>query len=100
MTWRAQYEQFGTWHDMTFSSINVQANPGGIIDGRGKDEVGEFTFQGSFSPNDPKCRIHKHYNGQHSIYYQGEVNPQTGEINGSWGFQPGNSDGGFRMKRV
>ena len=99
MSWIAQYEQHGKWNDMIFLSINVQTNPGGVINGKGKDKVGEFTFEGSFNANDLKCKIHKHYNGKHSVYYQGEFIPQTGDIKGSWGFKPGNSDGGFRMIR-
>lgn len=100
MSWAAQYEQNGTWHDMHFEQLNVQAQPGGIIQGKGKDEVGEFTFEGSFSPNNPECRIHKQYLGQHAIYYQGKVDPQTGAISGSWGFEPGESNGGFRMRKI
>lgn len=86
MSWKAQYEQNGTWHDMNFTTINVDARPGGLIKAEGQDEVGPFIFEGSFSPNNPECRIHKQYTGKHAIYYQGQVNPQTGEINGSWGF--------------
>lgn len=100
MSWIAQYEQYGTWHDMKFTQINVDARPGGLIKASGTDEVGDFVFEGSFSPNNPECRIHKQYVGKHSIYYQGKVNTQTGEINGSWGFEPGDSNGGFRMRRA
>ena len=100
MSWRAQYEQYGKWHDMTFSSINVELTPGGLIMGKGSDEVGQFTFQGSLHMKEPKCGIHKQYLGKHAIYYQGNVNAQAGEINGSWGWKPGDSNGGFRMKRM
>ena len=55
--WKAQYEQYGTWHDMKFQQINVDARPGGLIQASGVDTVGQFTFQGSFSPNEPKCRF-------------------------------------------
>ena len=37
MSWEAQYEQFGTWHNMAFQMINVQPGPGGIIQGKGQD---------------------------------------------------------------
>ena len=98
--WKAQYEQFGQWHDMNFESINVNTQPGGLIQASGQDTVGKFTFNGSFSPEQPECRIHKKYNGQHDIYYFGTFNQQTGEIHGKWGFKPGDSDGGFRMKKT
>ena len=68
MTWLAQYEQFGTWHDMKFSNINVSTQPGGLIQGQGQDEPGPFTFEGSFSPNAPTCRILKKY-PTYNIYY-------------------------------
>lgn len=99
MTWRAQYEQFGTWHDMTFQSINVEEQPNGQIYASGSDEVGEFTFQGHFNTADSGCKIVKSYTGQHSIYYEGILNKGTGEINGHWGFTAGSNDGDFRMKK-
>lgn len=37
MTWRAQYEQFGSWHDMNFQSINVLEQPNGQIYASGTD---------------------------------------------------------------
>jgi hypothetical protein len=71
MTWRAQYHQNDAWHDMHFNSLTVQEGPGGVINGQGTDEVGQFTFQGSFSHNTPECRITKQYLGKHAIYYLG-----------------------------
>lgn len=35
--WKAQYEQFNSWHDMTFQSINIQPGPNGLIKGHGQD---------------------------------------------------------------
>jgi len=44
MSWQAQYEQQGQWHNMQFAQLNVQANPGGLIQGSGQDPAGQFTF--------------------------------------------------------
>ena len=85
---------------MLFNFMTVDARPGGLIEGKGEDEVGAFEFKGSFSPNSPDCRIHKQYIGKHQIFYQGTLDQQTGQIHGSWGFKAGDSNGGFRMKRV
>ena len=100
MSWRAQYNQHGTWHDMQFDSINVQEQPGGHVTAHGTDEVGEFTFQGTFSSKDTTVRLFKQYKGQHAIYYEGKLNRQAGEINGHWGFKAGENDGEFRMKKI
>lgn len=99
MSWKAQYEQNGTWHDMNFNSINVLEQPNGQINASGTDEVGQFTFQGHFNNADSGCKIVKQYLGQHAIYYEGVLNKFAGEINGHWGFNPGSNDGGFRMKK-
>ena len=80
--------------------MTVNAQPGGLILGSGEDDVGKFEFKGSFSPDAPDCRIHKQYIGKHEIFYKGTLNQQTGHIDGNWGFKAGESNGGFRMKRV
>ena len=98
--WQAEYEQHGSWHKMLFNFMTVDARPGGKIEGRGEDEVGKFDFKGSFNNNTSDCRIHKQYLGKHEIFYQGQLNQQTGQVIGSWGFKAGGNDGGFRMRRV
>ena len=80
---------------MKFTKLTVDTKPGGLIDGSGTDEVGEFTFKGSFSPNEPVCRIFKQYIGQHAIYYQGTLDNAGGFVQGFWGFTPGSNDGKF-----
>jgi len=37
MSWKAQYNQNNTWHDMHFDNLNVQTTPGGLIQGGGND---------------------------------------------------------------
>lgn len=85
---------------MKFDKLVVDAKPSGLIEGSGTDEVGAFTFNGSFSPNEPVCRIFKQYIGQHAIYYQGTLDNTGSNIEGFWGFKPGSNDGKFQMKRV
>jgi hypothetical protein len=36
---------------MKFDKLKVDAKPSGLIEGSGTDEVGAFTFNGSFSPD-------------------------------------------------
>jgi hypothetical protein len=38
-------------------------------------------------------RITKIYVGKHSIYYEGKLDLQKGEINGYWGFEAGERKG-------
>jgi hypothetical protein len=78
MSWKAQYQQFGTWHDMSFSGLTVEETPGGKVTGHGTDEVGEFDFTGTFNLNEPLVRIFKQYKGKHAIYYEGTLNRQAG----------------------
>lgn len=99
MSWIAQYNQGNTWHNMNFTSLVVNATPGGLINGEGADEVGQFTFNGTFSNDAPTARILKQYKGQHAIYYEGTFDQATSALNGHWGFKPGSKDGLFRLKK-
>ena len=36
----------------------------------------------------------------HDIFYFRTLDQKSGEINGKWGFTPGDGDGGFRMKKA
>ena len=100
MPWQAFYYQCEQAHPMKFTELNVDPRPSGLIKGHGSDEVGQFTFEGSFSPNEPVCRIFKQYIGQHAIYYQGTLDNATKTIDGHWGFQAGDKDGKFTLKWV
>lgn len=100
MSWLAQYEQKNSWHDMKFTTLNVNPAPSGIVDGAGSDDIGQFTFKGTFSPNAPVCRVTKQYLGKHAIYYEGTYDGNSGIIMGHWGFEPGSKDGNFRMRRA
>jgi len=53
---------------MQFAQLNVDARPGGVIKGNGQDQPGPFTFEGTFAPNSPLCRILKSYQS-HKVYY-------------------------------
>jgi hypothetical protein len=85
---------------MNFTALSVDPQPNGLVKGHGTDEVGEFTFEGSFSPNEPVCRIVKQYIGKHAVYYQGTLDPQMMSIEGFWGFHAGSNDGKFQMRRL
>lgn len=100
MSWLAEYEQYGTWHKMDFGNINVAAQPGGLITAQGSDEVGQFTIEGSFSPVTPEFRFLKQYTGKHAVYYKGTFDRNNFQMTGHYGFEPGDEDGGFRMKRI
>ena len=98
MSWTGYYIQCGQKHQMNLGNINFQPGPGAIIKGRGTDEVGSFSLDGSFSPNEPLCRFTKHYDGQHSVYYEGRYDQSTNSISGHYGLIPGANDGEFKMQ--
>lgn len=52
----------------------------GLIQGEGRDWVGEFLFRGRYEVETGKCWWTKHYLGRHSIAYQG-----YNEGKGIWG---------------
>jgi hypothetical protein len=54
---------------MQFDTINVHDERGGQISAHGNDQVGEFTFNGSFNQVDSGVKIVKQYKGKHAIYY-------------------------------
>lgn len=86
MSWKGYYEQYGQKHPMNFSNFHANPSPGGLIQGTGTDEVGEFTFNGSFNQNATMVRFSKAYKGAHTIYYQGDVQQNPPAIRGFWGF--------------
>jgi hypothetical protein len=64
----------------------------GIMEGEGRDRVGEFRFKGRYQVSDGKCWWTKTYIKQHSIAYQG-YNEGKG-IWGTWEYSPTHK-GGF-----
>ena len=65
---------------MTLESLTIELVPGGKIKATGVDEVGKFTFDGSFGAKDSIFKFLKQYIGQHKIYYQGKFNKKTFEF--------------------
>ena len=51
----------------------------GVITGDGQDDVGAFTFKGTYDLNSMTCQFIKFYS-RHSINYQGQI-----DENGIWG---------------
>jgi hypothetical protein len=85
---------------MQFDTINVHDERGGQISAHGNDQVGEFTFNGSFNQVDSGVKIVKQYKGKHAIYYEGVLNSFAHEVNGWWGTAPGSKEGQFRLRKV
>ena len=97
MDWKGYYIHRGQKDEMSLGTTRFQPVPGAAINGWGKDEVGSFKFEGSFSPNALICRFVKQYDGQHSVYYQGTYDKSSKSISGHFGFKAGANDGEFKM---
>ncbi|HVT79689.1 MAG TPA: hypothetical protein VHM90_03450 [Phycisphaerae bacterium] len=52
----------------------------GIFSGEGRDGVGNFRIRGRYDLQSGECTFHKHYVGQHSVFYRG-----WNEGKGIWG---------------
>jgi hypothetical protein len=64
-----------------------------VVTGSGSDEVGGFSWKGSYSKEQLMCSLTKHYYGQHSVFYNGQV-----DENGIWGtWQLWGTAGGFHI---
>jgi hypothetical protein len=64
------------------------------IRGEGRDRIGQFLIDGSYSTADGRCRWTKKYIGQHAVYYAG-----FNEGKGIWGtWHIGANHGGFHIK--
>jgi hypothetical protein len=72
------------------NTMNMDVHFGdGCLAARGRDDVGAFTFQGSYDSGSGKCSWTKQYVGKHSVSYSG-INEGQGiwgawEINLLWG---------------
>jgi hypothetical protein len=62
------------------------------VDGSGGDDVGSFSWQGSYNIGQMECALTKYYS-THSVYYKGQV-----DENGIWGlWEMGWMTGGFHI---
>lgn len=50
------------------------------VNGSGGDDIGSFTWKGTYNKQRMECSMNKYY-PSHSVYYQGQV-----DENGIWGF--------------
>lgn len=83
------YHQAGSKSKMEFS-LNFS---NGKISGSGSDEVGSFSWSGTYNLDSLTCHITKKYNGRHSVAYHGNV-----DENGIWGhWLIQNFKGGFHI---
>eukprot|EP01106_Pelomyxa_sp_JSP_P005692 TRINITY_DN1903_c0_g1_i3.p1 TRINITY_DN1903_c0_g1~~TRINITY_DN1903_c0_g1_i3.p1 ORF type:complete len:197 (-),score=75.28 TRINITY_DN1903_c0_g1_i3:218-736(-) len=69
----------------------------GNIVGKGKDEVGDFTWAGKINGATLEVDMVKQYIGKHAVHYVGKLNPVAKEITGTWSIGPGNT-GTFLLK--
>jgi hypothetical protein len=78
-SWSGVYVQDGNEIPMAFNHMNIWNN---LIEGRGSDEVGEFTISGDLKPNG-QVNFVKQYIGQHSVQYEGQY-VDNKIISGQW----------------
>lgn len=69
---------------------------GGRIYGEGSDQVGEFSFCGSYNLDTGEVRVTKRYIGRHRVTYRGWAELQHG-IWGLWNLEEGNR-GGWQIR--
>ena len=62
-------------HKMQF----ILSFKGNRVEGAGGDDVGSFSWKGSYNTGQMECALTKYYN-THSVYYKGQV-----DENGIWG---------------
>jgi hypothetical protein len=69
----------------------------GVVQGEGRDRIGDFLIRGRYQTDDGRCHWHKRYVGRHDVFYQG-----YNEGKGVWGLWEIASDhfsdrGGFHI---
>lgn len=77
--WAGVYMQNGEETEMIFDHMNIWMNK---IQGRGRDEVGEFEINGTFE-NNGRVNFTKQYIGQHAVQYEGQYDGNR-IISGQW----------------
>jgi len=75
---------------------NFYVTKEGIIEGDGKDDAGEFTFEGKVNAEENTFRAEKKY-PTWIIYYQGDINKERTRMWGFWGFKKGSSEFTFEI---
>lgn len=78
--WRGWWEQAG-WGRQPMEEFVLRFAQGGI-EGRGRDMVGGFTFQGTYDEQGA-VRLLKQYLGKHQVLYEGTYDGE-GTIAGTW----------------
>ena len=69
--WQGWYEQDNAQHPVKFADFKAVPAPGALVSGNGTDEVGNFTFEGTFNQEVTKVRFKKQYTTgtKHAVYY-------------------------------
>ena len=68
---------------------------GGVLNGEGRDWVGQYTVHGRYDLADGRCRWVKQYVGKHDVHYDGYNEGQG--IWGSWRIPGSAAHGGFHI---
>lgn len=66
----------------------------GIVTGGGHDDIGAYSWRGTYDPVARKCDMVKQYFGAHQVFYTGDADENG--IWGKWRIQPSFS-GGFHL---
>jgi hypothetical protein len=78
--WTGFWEQLG-WGRQPMHDLELHFGAG-VIEGRGRDCIGAFTFHGTYDV-DGSVTMTKQYLGRHSVLYQGSYDGE-GTVFGRW----------------
>lgn len=87
----AVYNYNGAETDMNLKELDV--GPSGRLEGKGTDEVGEYTMKGRFNV-DGIVALEKQYIGKHKVDYSGRLTKNI--VNGKW--TVGGSSDSFKIE--
>ena len=85
-------------HEEEFNMEDLQIGADGKLKGSGKDEAGEFKFEGIHGRGEVNCT--QTYKSRKVIYYSGKINEELNELTGTWSMSPGGNDGEFRIYKL
>ena len=93
-TWRGQYHDENGEHEMVIDHLNIFNNQ---VKGNGRDDVGEFTINGDWSPNGQVAFV-KQYIGQHNVHYEGTYDGVR--VQGQWKIPQFNMFDAFMIEKT
>eukprot|EP00163_Fabomonas_tropica_P020640 TRINITY_DN36529_c0_g1_i1.p1 TRINITY_DN36529_c0_g1~~TRINITY_DN36529_c0_g1_i1.p1 ORF type:complete len:696 (+),score=179.72 TRINITY_DN36529_c0_g1_i1:63-2150(+) len=92
--WTALYV-YGSGRSDTVKDILIKVN-GGRLYGEGKDEVGDYIWDGVFEDS-KRVVLSKKYAGKHEIRHTGNYTPDANVIKGAWTIPGTRACGGFQL---